>query len=314
MLSELTIGADLGGTNIRASLVNAGGEILGRGRRPTPLSDGAEAVVKGIAGCIRDAAEDGGIGLRDIKGVGIGAPGPLDPYEGVIISPENLQCMHGVRLKDQLETELEIKVRVDNDANMAAYGEQWLGAGRGVGHFLCVTLGTGVGGGWVSDGKLMRGFNGNAAEVGHITVDHNGPRCPCGNYGCLEMYASATAMVSWTQKRIEEEQPETTLSADELTTRTIFEAAESGDAFAGEMFESTGKFLGIGLVSLVNVTNVEMVALAGGLAAAGDRIFEPTRRMFMERGTVGVKEHVRIVPASLGDDAGIFGAARLAQS
>lgn len=314
MSSELTIGVDLGGTNTRAGLVDTEGEILGRGRRPTPLSDGADAVVKGIAGCIRDAAKDGGINLKNIKGVGIGAPGPLDPYEGVIISPENLQCMHGVRLKDQLEAELEISVRVDNDANMAAYGEQWLGAGCGVDHFLCVTLGTGVGGGWVSDGKLMRGFNGNAAEVGHITLDQNGPRCPCGNYGCLEMYASATAMVWWTRKRIKEEQPETTLNVDELTTRAIFEAAESGDAFAQEMFESTGRFLGIGLVSLVNVTNVEMVALAGGLAAAGDLIFQPTRNIFMERGTVGVKEHVRIVPASLGDDAGIFGAARLAQS
>ena len=193
----------------------------------------------------------------------------------MIISPENLQCMHGVRLKDQLEAELGVKVQVDNDANMAAYGEQWMGAGRGVGHFLCVTLGTGVGGGWVSDGRLMRGFNGNAAEVCHITVDHKGPRCPCGNYGCLEKYASATAMVAWTKQRLEDERPETSLGAEPLTTRTIFEAAQEGDAFALEMFESTGTYLGIGLVSLVNVTNVEMIALAGGLAAAGDLIFEP---------------------------------------
>jgi glucokinase len=196
---------------------------------------------------------------------------------------------------------------------MAAYGEQWLGAGRGVDHFLCVTLGTGVGGGWVSDGKLMRGFNGNAAEVGHITVDHNGPRCPCGNYGCLEKYASATAMVEWTAKRMADEQPHTTLTAENLTTKAIFEAAEQGDSFAQEMWVSTGTYLGIGLVSLVNVTNVKMVALAGGMAAAGDLIFEPAKRVFMERGTVGVKEHVRITAASLGDDAGIFGAARLAQ-
>ena len=277
------------------------------------MPDGADAVVKTIADCVREAARDGGVRLEDIGGVGVGAPGPLDPYAGVIISPENLQCMHGVRLKDELQAQLDGVVSVDNDANMAAYGEQWLGAGRGVDHFLCVTLGTGVGGGWVSDGKLMRGFNGNAAEVGHITVDHNGPRCPCGNYGCLEKYASATAMVEWTAKRMADEQPHTTLTAENLTTKAIFEAAEQGDSFAQEMWVSTGTYLGIGLVSLVNVTNVKMVALAGGMAAAGDLIFEPAKRVFMERGTVGVKEHVRITAASLGDDAGIFGAARLAQ-
>lgn len=309
-----TIGVDLGGTNTRAGLVSAEGEILGRGRRSTPLPEGAAAVVMGIADCVRDAAQDGGIELKDTAGLGVGSPGPLDPYAGVIISPENLQCMHGVRLKDELESDLGVSVSVDNDANMAAYGEQWLGAGRGVDHFLCVTLGTGVGGGWVSDGRLMRGFNGNAAEVGHITVDHNGPQCLCGNHGCLEKYASATAMVDWAVKRIREEAPETVLTVEGLTTKALFDAAEQGDTFAQEMWESTGTLLGVGLVSLVNVTNVEMVALAGGMAAAGDWIFEPAKRTFLERGTVGVKEHVRIVPASLGDDAGIFGAARLAQA
>ena len=220
--------------------------------------------------------------------------------------------MHGVRLRELLEEDLSRPVRVDNDANMAAFGEQWLGAGRGVDHFLCVTLGTGVGGGWVSEGCLMRGFNGNAAEVGHVTVDHAGPRCACHNYGCLEMYASATAMVRRTAERIEETQPDTSLDVNGLTTRAMFDVAEAGDAFAQAMFEETGTFLGIGIVTLVNVTNVEMVALAGGLAAAGDLIFEPTRRTFMDRGTVGVREHVRIVPAALGDDAGLLGAARLA--
>lgn len=292
--------------------MNADGEILGRARTATPLAEGADAVVDGIARCVREAAQDAGLQLDALGGVGIGAPGPLDPYEGVIISPENLQCMHGVHLKARLEADLGVGVQVDNDANMAAYGEQWLGAGRGVDHFLCVTLGTGVGGGWVSEGRLMRGFNGNAAEVGHVTLDHEGPRCACGNYGCLEKYASATAMVEWTQKRIASDKPETTLDADGLTTKAIFDAAEEGDAFALEMFEATGTYLGIGLVTLVNVTNVQAIALAGGLAAAGDLIFAPAKRTFLDRGTVGVKEHVSIVPASLGDDAGILGAARLA--
>jgi len=221
--------------------------------------------------------------------------------------------MHGVHVKREVSEATGLRVAVDNDANMAAYGEQWLGAGRGVDHFLCVTLGTGVGGGWVADGRLMRGFNGNAAEVGHITMDVNGPPCACGNSGCLEQYASATAMVRRTRERMAQQQPETGLDADTLTTRTLFEAAEAGDAFAQEMFEETGMYLGVGLVSLVAVTNVEMVALGGGLSQAGKWIFEPTRETFLERGAVGVKEHVRIVPTELGDDAGILGAARLAR-
>ncbi len=311
---SLTIGIDLGGTNTRAGLVTASGEIVGRARGPTRLHLGAEGVIYGIAECARAAARDGGIPLAEVQGVGVGAPGPLDPFEGVIISPENLQCMHGVRLKDRLEALLGLGVVVDNDANLAAYGEQWLGAGRGVEHFLCVTLGTGVGGGWISEGRVMHGFNGNAAEVGHITVDHNGPRCPCGNFGCLEMYASATAMVRRALERLEREEPETSLKAEGLTTQVIFEAAEAGDDFAMQMFEETGFFLGVGLVSLVNVLNVDRVALTGGLAQAGDWIFEPAMRIFWDRGTVGVKEHVQIVSAELGDDAGILGAARHAQA
>lgn len=307
---SLTIGVDLGGTNTRAGLVTESGEVIGRARRPTRLDLGADGVVEGIGECAREAAVDGGVLLGDVKGVGVGAPGPLDPFEGVIISPENLPCMHGVRLKDQLEALLERPVMVDNDANLAALGEQWLGAGRGVEHFLCVTLGTGVGGGWVSEGRVMHGFNGNAAEVGHITVDHTGPRCPCGNYGCLEMYTSATAMVRRTKEKLESEKPDTSLNAEGLTTQAIFEAAELGDSFAVQMFEETGFFLGVGLVSLVNVLNVDRIALAGGLAQAGDRIFEPAIATFMDRGTVGVKEHVQIVAAELGDDAGILGSAR----
>jgi len=311
---SLTIGVDLGGTNTRAGLVNESGEILGRARRPTVLDQGAETVVKGIADCAREAAQAGGASLSEITGVGVGSPGPLDPFEGVIISPENLPCLRGVRLKDELEGLLERPVVVDNDANLAALGEQWLGAGKGQDHFLCVTLGTGVGGGWVSEGQLMHGFNGNAAEIGHMSLDYDGPACLCGNKGCLEQYASATAMVRRTKEKMLAEKPETTLTVDGLTTRAIFEAAEAGDAFAEGMFEETGFFLGTGLVNLVSVLNVRCIALAGGLALAGDRILEPAKKTYLERGTKGVKEHVSIVLATLGDDAGLLGAARLAQS
>jgi glucokinase len=301
---------DLGGTNTRAGLVTDSGEVIGRAKQPTRLDLGADGVVNGIAECVRDAARNGGVSLQDVLGVGVGSPGPLDPFHGIILTPENLPCMHGVRLKDRLEKLLNLPVAVDNDANLAAFGEQWLGAGRGVDHFLCVTLGTGVGGGWISDGKLMHGFNGNAAEVGHISLNVDGPPCPCGNRGCVEQYVSATAMVRRTKEKLLDEHPETILKAEGLTTQAIFEAAEGGDVFAAQMFEETGFLLGVGLVSLVNVLNVEMIALSGGLAQASERIFTPARRTFMARGTSGVKEHVCIVPAALGDDAGLLGAAR----
>ena len=309
-MSRFTVGVDLGGTNTRSGLVDPAGNIVKRARRPTRLDLGSDGVVNGIADCVQDVIRD--LAPGTVRGVGVGAPGPLDPFEGVIISPENLPCMHGVRLKDRLEDTLGFSVVVDNDANLAAYGEQWQGAGRGVDHFLCVTLGTGVGGGWICNGELMRGFNGNAAEVGHVTIDLHGPRCPCGNYGCLELYASATAMVRRTREKLEADRPETILNIEGLTTQTIFEAAESGDVFAAKMFEETGFLLGVGLVSMVSLLNVEVVALCGGLAQAGERLFDPARRTFRDRGTVGVKEYVRIVPGELGDDAGILGAARLA--
>lgn len=309
-MSGLTIGVDLGGTNTRAGLVTSSGQVVGRSRRPTRLDRGAEGVIEGIAACVREATANGGASLSDVLGVGVGSPGPLDPFAGVILTPENLPCLHGVHLKDRLAGLLNLPVAVDNDANLAAFGEQWLGAGLGVDHFLCVTLGTGVGGGWVCEGRLMHGFNGNAAEVGHIALNVDGPPCPCGNRGCLEQYASATAMVRRTCEKIASERPNTALKAEGLTTQVIFKAAEAGDAFAAQMFEETGFLLGVGLVSLVNVLNVEVIALAGGLAQAGARIFDPAQRTFFERGTSGVKEHVRIIPAVLGDDAGILGAAR----
>lgn len=310
-MSQLKIGVDLGGTNTRAGLVTEEGEIIGRHRCPTRLDLGSDGVVEGIVACAKEAAKAGGFQLSDVRGVGVGSPGPLDPFDGVIISPVNLPCMCDFRLRERMEEILKLPVAVDNDANVAALGEQWKGVGQGIDHFLCITLGTGVGGGWVVNGALMHGFNGNAAEVGHMSIDLNGPRCSCGNYGCLEMYVSAPAVVRRARARLAEGGVETSLDAEGLTTKVITEAAEAGDAFATTILEETGFFLGVGVVNLVSVMNVDVVVLAGGLALAGARILDPARRTLMERGATGVKESVRIVKAELGDDAGIMGAVRL---
>ena len=310
---DLYLGVDLGGTNVCSALVDEDGNILGRDKRPMIFNLGVDRAIETMIASMKNALKDGGYETSDLKAIGIGSPGPLNPFTGVIINAVNLPGFRNLPLKAIMEEEFGVPVAVDNDANVVALGEQWRGAGMGVENFLCVTLGTGIGGGVISEGKLLRGFNGNAAEVGHITVDYNGPRCNCGNYGCVEVYASATAMVRRTIEKMEKEKPDTSLKdAQKITTEEIFKAANAGDKFTSDMFKETGKFLGIGIVSMINVLNVEVVAIGGGLAGAGDLIFEPVREVVLQRGISGVKEKVRIVPVELGDDAPLFGAAKLA--
>ncbi|MFH1008131.1 MAG: ROK family protein [Candidatus Latescibacterota bacterium] len=305
------VGVDLGGTNIVSGLVREDGKVAARDKRSTSQDAGLSGSLRQMKDSVRAVVAEGGIAMGDLAGIGIGSPGPLDPLEGIIIAPENLPAWRDVPLKRIFEDTFGVRTVLDNDGNVAALGEQWKGSGKNVGDFLCVTLGTGIGGGAICGGKLLKGFNGNAAEIGHITIDHNGPQCPCGNRGCLELYASATGIVRWTKVRMAQEDPETslTLGAD-LTARKIFEAARDGDVFACEMFGRTGTLLGAGLVSAINLLNVSVIALGGGMADAGDLIFEPVRRTILERGLPGVREHVRVVPVELGEDAAILGAAK----
>ena len=310
-MNKCYVGVDLGGTNIVSGLIREDGEVAARDKRPTRQEAGLEESIRQMKDSVRAVVERGGVSIHELAGIGIGSPGPIDPFKGIIIAPENLPAWRDVPLKRMFEDEFGIRTILDNDANVAALGEQWKGAGKNVENFLCVTLGTGIGGGAVCGGKLLKGFNGNAAEIGHITIDHNGPQCPCGNRGCLELYASATGIVRWTKVRMAIESPETALTeSPNLTARAIFEAARDGDSFAREMFDRTGTLLGIGLVSAINLLNVEVIALGGGMAEAGDLIFEPVRRTILERGLPGVREKVRVVPVELGEDAALLGAAK----
>lgn len=311
-MSRLYVGVDLGGTNIRSGLIDEKGNILQHDHRPTRVPEGRDTILRGVIDGIREVARKGDLRAEELAGIGVGAPGPLNPFEGVIVSPENLPPLYDTPLRAILKKEFGVPVAIDNDANVVAFGEQWMGAGKGVDNFLCVTLGTGVGGGCVSQGKLLRGFNGNAAEIGHSSIDHRGPRCPCGGYGCLELYASSTGMVRRTRERIRSSPGETTMKdSDDLTTERIFRAAQQGDPLAREMFEETGVLLGTGIVNAINILNVEVVALTGGLAGAGELIFEPVRRTIQDRGLRGVKECIRVIPVQLGEDAALLGAVRL---
>ena len=174
-MSRLYVGVDLGGTNIRSGLVDEKGNILQHDCRPTRVPEGRDAILGGMIDGIREVARKGDLRAEELAGIGVGAPGPLNPFEGVIVSPENLPPLYDTPLRAILKKEFGVPVAIDNDANVVAFGEQWMGAGKGVDNFLCVTLGTGVGGGCVSQGKLLRGFNGNAAEIGHSSIDYRGP-------------------------------------------------------------------------------------------------------------------------------------------
>jgi len=306
------IGIDLGGTNVRAGVVTTTGEILSRDFRPTEVHIGQDHSIGQIIKSAQVVMEQAGLAKSDIAGIGVGSPGPLDAFSGLVLSPVNFPTWGTVPLvKIMSEAFGGVPAAVDNDANVVAYGENWLGAGKDTENFLCITLGTGVGGGVVCEGRLLHGFDGNAAEIGHICINYDGPPCNCGGIGCLELYCSATAIVRRTKAAMAVENPKTVMSAEGLTAHKIAEAARAGDEFARRMYEETGFFLGIGIVSAVALYNSEIVAIGGGMARAGELIFGPTRRTFRKYGYPSLRDKLRIEPMRLGDDAAILGAAKL---
>ena len=312
MAGHYYIGIDLGGTNVKSGIVTPEGEILGRDHRPTEVHLGQDHSVGRIIESARAAVASAGVGSTDIRGIGIGSPGPLDAFNGLVLSPVNFPTWGTVPLVKIMSDAFDgILATLDNDANVVAYGENWLGAGKDTENFLCITLGTGVGGGVVCEGKLLHGYDGNAAEIGHVCINYDGPPCNCGGVGCLELYCSATAIVRRARAAMAVENPKTALVAEELTAQKIADAAMAGDEFAQRMYEETGFFLGIGIVTAVALYNSEIVAIGGGMARAGELIFGPTRRTFRRYGYPSLREKLKIEPVRLGDDAAILGAARL---
>ncbi len=317
MSKTLFVGVDLGGTNVKTGLVTGDGEVLARDERKTLARESAEAPVKQIADSIVEVVRAGGVGMSDIRGIGIGSPGPLSAKKGMILRAGNLPHWENFPLAAIIKDRLGPNVYIQNDATVFAYGEWWMGAGRGRDDFYVVTLGTGIGGGSVSGGKLVTGFNDNANEIGHTTIDYNGPQCWCGQRGCLELYSSATGLVRMTNEAVVNEHIETSLAGfrnkpGEMTSKHIYEAAVAGDDFARHMLDTAGYLLGVGLLNALNFFNYEVVAIGGGLGRAGDLIIEPARRAFRERGFQSYIDEVSIVPAEIPDIAAILGAARLA--
>lgn len=299
-MGDYAIGVDLGGTNLRAAAISRDGKLLKKVGTATPVSAGREVVISDIVSSIKGIREE--LTGQTLAGVGVGIPGYILMDKGIVSGAPNLPDFVNYPVRDEIESGLGAKVILENDANAAALGEKWRGAGRDVQDLILLTLGTGIGGGIISKGDIVRGHLGMAGELGHVTVVPNGYPCGCGNHGCAEKYASATA-VSAMAKLLN-------LGAD-LNSEQVYKLALEGNERAKAIFESVGTSLGTLLAGLINIFDAPLYLLGGGLTGAWD-CFEPTmlaeisRRCFTYR-----KFPARIERATLGGDAGLYGAAYL---
>ncbi|HET9870886.1 MAG TPA: ROK family protein [bacterium] len=300
------IGVDLGGTNIVAAVVDERGRVLGKDKRPTQAPLGAVGVMDRIVESVRAASAASGLPWKSHLRLGIGSPGPLNPKKGIILYTPNLNWKN-VHLTEYLGRKTGKKVVLENDANLAALGETWIGAGRGEGFVLCVTLGTGVGGGFILDGKIYEGAWGVSNHIGHVVVDPKGPRAPYGNRGILEQYVSATGIV-----RLAGLAGLKPPRGEKLEAHTFQKMAERGNAKALRVYDQAGTMLGVGLTSAIHLLNPGMIIFAGGVAAAGELLFKPMRRELKERCFASHLKGLRFRTAKLGDNMGVVGAARLA--
>ena len=314
---KYSIGVDLGGTNIVSAIVNCQGKIVNSLKVPTLAERGKEATIKRIIETIHENIVQSTIALGDIIGIGIGAPGPLDVKRGIINFAPNLPGWRDVPLKNKLENEFNMKVVLENDANAAAWGERCFGVGQGVNNLVCFTLGTGIGGGIIIDGKIYHGSSYGAAELGHMTVNKDGPRCNCGNYGCLEAYSSATGIKNRIKNRIKEGIKSEFLNFDDdnlfesLRLKSIFEAARKGDKLTKGVVEEAISYLGIAIANIANILNPQMVVLVGGITNEGNKLLIPLRREVKKRAFYSNYKSLKIVIGKLGGNAGVLGASAL---
>jgi len=319
MKKNFTIGVDLGGTNIVSAIVDYRGKIVNSLKVQTLAEKGKENTIKRVIEAIHKNISQSNIAPGDIIGIGIGAPGPLDIKKGIINFAPNLPGWRGVPLKKILEDEFNLKVVLENDANAAAWGERCFGVGRGVNNLVCFTLGTGIGGGIIINGKIYHGNNCGAAELGHITVNKDGPLCNCGNYGCLEAYSSATGIKNRIRNRIKEGIKSKFLNIDNddellesLRLKLIFETARKGDKLTKDIVEEAITYLGIAIANIVNILNPEMVVLVGGITNEGEKLLTPIRNEVKKRAFYSNYKSLKIVIGELGGNAGVLGAAALA--
>jgi glucokinase len=308
-MKKIVLATDLGGTNLRMAAVSNEGHILTRVKYKTPQSNNPNKIIDAIV----NAALECQSGLVDthVVAIAVAVPGIINFDDGIIIKSPNLPELDGFDFVGAIEKKLNYRAILENDANAAVIGENWLGASVGLSNSIMVTLGTGVGGGIIIDGKVLRGIDGTAGEIGHINVEPRGHICGCGSFGCIEQYSSATAIVRMAKEIAKEKSETLILENRDLTSKDLFQMAQEGNEIAQEVFKKQGYYLGIMLAGLINTLNPEAIVIGGGASAGWDLFIPHLRDQVKIRAYNRPAERARIVSAELGDDAGILGAARL---
>ena len=316
-MANKVVAVDLGGTKIRAALAQSDGQLLKIVRTSTEAERGPDAVIARMEQAIREAA---GAAWPEVSGIGIVAPGPLDPWEGVIIQAPNLPGWNNVPLKAIFEKSLQRPVRLGNDANLAALAEQQFGAGRGLKDLIYLTISTGIGSGIVIDDRLLLGAKGLGGEVGHIIVQPDGPLCNCGSRGCLEAIASGTGIARRARERIRERGTSGQMivqlagGLEAITAESVGQAAQAGDPLAVALIRESAEVIGFAIITLMRLFNPQLIIIGGGVSQSGDLFFGPIHQTVQANLLRPYWEDCPIVPVTLGDDVGLLGGVALLNS
>ena len=305
------VGIDVGGTGLKAGVVDENGKMLSKVSCPTGVERGYGPVIKDMASLALKAIEESGVPMEEVHSIGIGIPGILDPRTGIVPFCTNLGW-HRVPLIEEMHKYIDKPILVDNDATVAALAESVAGACAGVKNSVFLTLGTGVGGGIVLDGKVYSGPHGVASELGHMIVVVDGEECTCGNHGCWERYASATALIRLGHEAVKRH-PDSVMAArgDELNAKDVTDAARAGDPAAVEAFDRYTYYLAVGMVNIINFFDPEIIAVGGGVSGAGEFLLEPVREKLKKLIFYKDMPYAEVELATMGNDAGIVGAAML---
>lgn len=316
-----TLGVDIGGTQIRAALVDEHGKIVFLNKNMTLAHEGVDPVLERIMNTIDELLKNNGVSLSEVKGMGICAPGPINPDTGHILSSPNLPGWEDIPLADIVGGKYDVPVFLANDGNAAAMGE-YIHGSSDTENLVYITVSTGIGGGVILNGNLLLGYEGNAAEIGHVTVNPDGPKCGCGNHGCLEAYSSGTGMARRMAALLKEtERPsklrdvKTDRIAEDhenpLSSKDIIEAAQEGDELAKSVVSEASYYLGVGLANVINLFNPEKIVFGGGVSQAGDYFLEPAIKEAKKRAMKGMTSYVTFTQTEAGDNIGVLGAAAL---
>lgn len=316
MFEKYRVGVDVGGTNVKIALIDKKGEILFSKTVPTRAEMGYEYTIGNMKQSIKELIEEAKIDSGSLEGIGFGFPGQIDCDNGIVRILPNIPGWIEVPIAQIMQKEFNVPVKVDNDVRCAALAELNYGAGIGCKNLICITVGTGIGSGLIVNGKLVRGASNAAGEIGHVKLSiYDGPICGCGDTGCMEAYASGPAIVAMAKDYIKGGKStkfrEMTNAKAEITPAIVSEAAKMGDVVAKRIFTIMGEYIGTGLSSVVNLLNPEKIVIGGGVADAGDLLIEPLKKTLCERAMPIQGSAVKIVPAQLGNTAGVIGASLL---